>query len=48
LEHVACPSSALNVPGAHGVSCTAPTEQYEPAPHVMQSATLVITTRDVF
>ena len=43
--HVGCFCWLLNVPGAHGVACAAPTEQNLPTPHVMHCDSLVITAR---
>ena len=45
--HVACFSSGLYVPGAHSASSSAPTEQYVPLLHTMQSASLVITASEL-
>ena len=43
LVHDGCRCWLLNVPGAHGVSVAAPTEQNFPTPHVMHCDSDVIT-----
>ena len=40
--------SALNVPGAHGVAASDPTEQNSPSPHGMHCSAFVMTVMELF
>ena len=48
MAHVVAFVYGLNVPGAHGVGASVPTEQKVPSGQITHSSTLRITSSDVF